>query len=101
MILEQSLEDEAFLRWQRGSFLDVEKLLATEWRRVSQAIDLEGARRVLRDHYSRHTKLRSFPEVAKLVEELLHSAPPRKLVSWFLTDSEILTNKFEEPLSKM
>jgi len=101
MILEQSPEDEALLRWQRGSILDAEKLLATEWRRVSQAIDLEGAQRVLRDHYSRHTKLRSFAEVATLVGELLQSAPPRKLVSWFLRDSEILANKFEEPLSKI
>jgi len=101
MILEQSPEDEALLRWQRGSFLDAEKLLATEWRRISQAIDLEGVQRVLRDHYSRHTKLRSFAEVATLVGELLQSAPPRKLVSWFLTDSEILANKFEEPLSKI
>ncbi len=101
MILEHSPEDEALLRWQRGSFLDAEKLLATEWRRISQAIDLEGVQRVLRDHYSRHTKLRSFAEVATLVGELLQSAPPRKLVSWFLTDSEILANKFEEPLSKI
>jgi hypothetical protein len=101
MILEQSPEDEALLRWQRGSFLDAEKLLATEWRRISHAIDLEGAQRVLRDHYSRHTKLRSFAEVATLVGELLQSAPPRKLVSWFLTDSEILANKFEGPLSKI
>jgi hypothetical protein len=101
MILEESPEDEALLRWQRGSFLDAEKLLATEWRRVSQAIDLEGAQRVLRDHYSRHTKLKSFAEVTTLVDELLQSAAPRKLVSWFLTDSEILANKFEEPLSKI
>jgi hypothetical protein len=101
MILEQSPEDEALLRWQRGSFLAAEKLLATEWRRVSQAIDLEGAQRVLRDHYSRHAKPRSLAEVATLVGELLQSAPPRKLVSWFLTDSEILANKFEEPLSKI
>jgi hypothetical protein len=101
MIFEQSLEDGALLRWQRGSFLDAEKLLATEWRRVSQAIDLEGAQRVLRDHYSRHAKLSSLADVAILVDELMRSAPPRKLVSWFLTDSEILANKFEESLSKI
>jgi hypothetical protein len=101
MILEQSPEDEALLRWQRGSFLDAEKLLATEWRRVSQAIDLEGAQRVLRDHYSRHTKLSTLPDVAVLADELMRSTPPRKLVSWFLTDSEILANKFEETLAKI
>jgi hypothetical protein len=101
IILEHSPEDEALLRWQRGSFLDAEKLLATEWRRVSQAIDLEGAQRVLRDHYSRHARLRSFPEVATVVDQLMQSASPTKLVSWFLTDSEILANKFEEPLSKI
>ena len=86
MILEQSPEDEALLRWQRGSILDAEKLLATEWRRISQAIDLEGVQRVLRDHYSRHTKLRSFAEVATLVGELLQSAERvekgRRITEW-------------------
>src|SRR5205085_8946787 len=39
MIFEQPPEEEALFRWQRGSFLDAEKLLAAEWRRISQAID--------------------------------------------------------------
>lgn len=101
MIFEPSPEDEALLRWQRGSFLEAEEILATEWRRVSQAIDLERVQRILRDHYSRHMKLRSFPEVTALVDDLLRSAPPTKLISWFLTDCEILPEKFEELLSKI
>src|SRR6266487_2930289 len=71
MIFEQSAEDEALLRWQVGSFLDAEKILAAEWRRISQAIDLEGMQRLLRDHYSRHTKPKTFADVDTLVEGLL------------------------------
>jgi SEC-C motif len=101
MIFEQAPEEEALLRWQRGSFLDAEKLLAAEWRRISQAIDLEGMRRLLRERYSRRTKLKSFREVVTLVDELLHSSPPRRLISWFLEDCEIIPSKLEEPLKKI
>jgi len=101
MIFEQSPEDEALLRWQVGSFLDAEKILAGEWRRISQAIDLEATQRLLRNHYSRHTKLKTLTDAAALVDELLRSAPPRKSLSWFLTDCEILLNNLEEPLARI
>jgi len=101
MIFEPPQEEEALLRWQRGSFLDAEKLLAAEWRRVSRAIDLEAMQHLLRGRYSPHAKLKSFPEIVTLVDELLRSTSPRRLVSWFLSDCEIIPSKFEEPLKKI
>jgi len=101
MIFEHSPEDEAMLRWQRGSFLDAERILAAEWRRVSKSIDLEGTQRLLRNHYSSHTRLHTFTEIVTFTDQLLRSIPPRELISWFLRDCEILAEKFEEPLRKI
>jgi hypothetical protein len=101
IILDQAPEEEALLRWQRGSFLDAEKLLAAEWRRISQAIDLERMRRLLRERYSQRTKLKSFREIVTLVDGLLRSSRPRRLISWFLEDCEIIPSKLEEPLKEI
>lgn len=91
MIIEQSPEEEALLRWQVGSFSEAEELLAENWRRTSQAIDLEGMQRTLRNDYRRHVRLRTLEETANFVDELLRSIPPRKLLSWFLADCEMQT----------
>jgi hypothetical protein len=50
MVMEQSAYDEALLRWQEGSFLDAEELLAQKWRRNSKIIDLEEFDFVVRKH---------------------------------------------------
>lgn len=46
VLFENSKEEEAFARWQRGRFLDVERGMAKQWRRALNAIDL---RRVVDD----------------------------------------------------
>jgi hypothetical protein len=40
MLYKQSPEEEAFGRWQRGEFLEVERGIAKQWRRELQALNL-------------------------------------------------------------
>lgn len=41
VIFEQSPEEEAFQRWQRGEFLEIERITAKAWRRSLSNIDFE------------------------------------------------------------
>src|SRR5689334_7787358 len=49
VVYENAKEAEAFARWQRGRFLEVERGMAKHWRRALNAIDLERAARAFRD----------------------------------------------------
>jgi hypothetical protein len=40
MIFEQTPEEEAFSRWQKGQFHDVERLAAATWRKALSELDL-------------------------------------------------------------
>jgi len=42
IIYKQSPEEEAFNRWQRGEFLEVERSIAKRWRRQLEAVDLKA-----------------------------------------------------------
>lgn len=46
-IFEPSPETAAFVRWQRGEFLEVERLFAADWRRKLAAFDSSGMSRKL------------------------------------------------------
>jgi hypothetical protein len=49
VIYEKSKEEEAFSRWQRGRFLDVERGMAKHWRRALKANDLPQAANAFRN----------------------------------------------------
>lgn len=40
IVYDQAVEEAAFLRWQRGQFLDVERIGAAQWRRELAELDL-------------------------------------------------------------
>ena len=42
IIYKQSAEEEAFNRWQRGEFLEIERGMAKRWRRELESIDLRA-----------------------------------------------------------
>jgi hypothetical protein len=44
MVYKMSQEEEAFLRWQRGEFLDLERQIAKRWRRSVTGIDHSALR---------------------------------------------------------
>jgi hypothetical protein len=87
VIFEQTREDEALLRWQKGLFQEAEEFLAEAWRHSTQSFDLERMQRQLKAEYSGHLNLRSLDETARFVEGLLSSAAPARLLGWFLADA--------------
>lgn len=86
MVFEESREAAALLRWQRCEFEKAEEILADAWRASTQSLDLEAMQRQLRPTYSRHLKLRTLSEVYQFVDDLIVSAPPDLLLSWFLRE---------------
>jgi hypothetical protein len=49
VVYDESPEAEAFSRWQRGRFLEIERDMATDWRAALRAIDLQSVAKNLRD----------------------------------------------------
>lgn len=94
-IFEESAEHKALLRWQVGDFVGAEVLLAEAWRASTQAIDLEGMQKRLRDAYSGKVNLRTLAETGHFVDELLRTVPAKQLLAWFLQDAGITLRENE------
>lgn len=94
-IFDEPAEHKALLRWQVGDFNGAEILLADAWRYSTQSIDLEGMQRTLRTAYSDRINLRTLAETATFVDELIKSAPPLTLLSWFFHDARVVLNENE------
>lgn len=89
LIFEVPAEHKALLRWQVKDFDGADLLLAEAWKLSSQAIDLEGMQRKLKNSYSGTINLKNLAETAQFVDELLRTAPPYQLLLWFLGDASI------------
>lgn len=71
VFFKQSPELEAFQRWQRGEFLEVERQFAKLWRRALSRLDLEADYRKFQKLLKDRAKPQSLPELKDLVESLI------------------------------
>jgi hypothetical protein len=99
IVFETTSENHALLRWQANEFHEAEAMLAADWRRTTQAIDLEAMQRQLRPDYSQHLSLRSFAEIVAFVDEMIKSGNDARLLVWFLHDADIWTVGRREKLA--
>lgn len=86
LIIEESVEELALLRWRNGDFLKAEEGLAERWRTGTRAIDLEHLQRLLK---TTHRDLPAFSSVAALkdfVEQFIAGTDPGILLEWFLNE---------------
>lgn len=72
LLFENSLEEQAFERWQKHEFLEVEKLYAKTWRQMLSDINLED-KYLLFQKYFGETKPRNLNEVKVLVDQTINS----------------------------
>jgi hypothetical protein len=86
-IFEESAEHKALLRWQIRDFNGAEMLLAEAWKFSTQSLDLEDMQRKLKDAYSGKLNLRNLAETGRFVDELVQTAPPAQLLTWFFRDA--------------
>jgi len=71
LLLRQTPEEEAFHRWQRHDFLDLERLLAKKWRRQLSNLDFSAACDFVRPLLGQSHLPRSANEAKKVADELL------------------------------
>jgi hypothetical protein len=74
LIYRASKEEEAFVRWQRGEFLDLERQIAKEWRKGVSSIDNSQAYETFRKLYASFRKpkdLRDAKDIAEVLVDLL------------------------------
>ena len=71
LLLRQTPEQEAFHRWQRHEFLDLERQLAKTWRRGLSNIDFSVACNFVQSLLGQHSLPRSAEEAKKVADDLL------------------------------
>ncbi len=71
LLFRQTPEEEAFRRWQRHEFLDLERLLAKAWRRGLSNLDFSAACNFVRSLLGQSALPKSADEAKKVADDLL------------------------------
>lgn len=71
VIFRQAPEEEAFHRWQKGDFLDVERLIAKRWRSALITADFRGDCGPFAAAFAAHGKPKDLPAVKALAESVI------------------------------
>ncbi len=71
MVYNMTEEEEAFLRWQRGEFLDLERQIAKRWRRSVTGIDYSAPYALFNSLYASFRKPRNLKDAKYLADTLI------------------------------
>lgn len=71
IIYTQSKEEEAFVRWQRGEFLDLERQIAKEWRKSVSAIDYSQPYESFKKLYGSFRKPKNLQDAKDIADALI------------------------------
>src|SRR5712692_675281 len=74
IVLQRTQEDEAFHRWQRHEFLDVERLAAKRWRRDLANISHDKAYTTLQKWFAEGAKPKTLSEVKSFADSKIDSS---------------------------
>lgn len=72
VVFDRSPEDEAFSRWSRGKFLDVERLVAAGWRKALSELDLKKVASELEMLGIEKRKCRTLQEARDFAAEIVN-----------------------------
>jgi hypothetical protein len=86
IIIEESPEEQALLRWRHGQFSQAEEILADRWRVVTRAADLEGLQRLLKRVHSRLPDFGSVSALRDFVDRFISQTDATTLLEWFLRE---------------
>ncbi len=70
---KQAPETEAFQRWQRGQFLDLERLIAKKWRAALSNVNHEENYQLFQRLYNGRQKPKTLAEIKSLVDQTVHN----------------------------
>jgi hypothetical protein len=92
VIFTPSPEEEAFSRWQDFQFLDLERLIAKQWRSSLSNIDLEGQYRTFQRFYPMG-KPKTLEEVKRFVDFYIEGPDQESVLRFGLTLVGVLEQK--------
>ncbi len=84
MIFERSKEQEAFSRWVKREFLDIERTIAKEWRKALTAIDLDGMVKTVMAELGHWRKPKSLADAKQIADTIIDSMDPEWLLRFGL-----------------
>ena len=84
VIFQEAPEEEAFRRWQRGQFLEVERSIARAWRRALSGVDLEATYRAYQGFFP-IGRPRNLAEVKRIVDFYVDDPDQRRILDFALT----------------
>ncbi len=100
VIVEQAPEDKAFQRWQRGEFLELERLTARAWRQSLSNINYEQMYRSFQKWFIRRKKPGTLLEVKAIADQFIDGPEQEKALRFGLEGLGILQNSQEWVLSR-
>lgn len=80
VIFRPSPEAEAFQRWQKHQFLDIERTIAKKWREGLKSITREDSGAILREVFGSLVKPQTLEEVKHQVDSVMDSAQRREVL---------------------
>lgn len=89
IFLDEPLERKALRNWQEGNFSETERLLAEEWRKTIQELNLEEDKKRLSLLFKDLPKQKNFEELEKLIESKISNPNPEiqfTLIGSFIED---------------
>ncbi|MBV6500507.1 MAG: hypothetical protein CJBNEKGG_02988 [Prosthecobacter sp.] len=85
MQIADSEEEEMLHKWRSSEYSDQDYKDSEAWREMKERLDWRDSAEPLKQFYSPKTKAKkSLEEVIELVEDILASAKPHRLVTWLL-----------------
>jgi hypothetical protein len=84
MIFERSKEQEAFSRWVKREFLDIERTIAKEWRKSLTAIDLDAMVKTVMAELGHWRKPKSLADAKQIADTIIDSMDPKWLLRFGL-----------------
>src|SRR5580704_12483191 len=84
MIFERSKEQEAFSRWVKREFLDIERTIAKEWRKALTAIDLDAMVKTVMAELGHWRKPKSLADAKQIADTIIDSMDPEWLLRFGL-----------------
>jgi hypothetical protein len=96
VVFQEAPEEEAFRRWQRGEFLEVERSMARAWRRALSGIDLEATYRAYQGFFPLG-RPRNLAGVKRIVDFHIDDPDQRRTLDFALTRQGV-TPRFRDEI---
>jgi len=84
VVIEQSPEEEAFHRWQKGEFLDLERQIAKQWRNDLINTNYDEICAPFKEIFTHHKKPTTLTDIKIIADMFIRETSREKLIQYGL-----------------